>query len=827
MKLILIGFILFSTSVLGNPYNFKHDDSDHYIRVEVLKNRGLHFEVRKGLDGTKRIWTSPMVLKETLFQDFSAKVSKANIENKDFIIKIDTKKLCINVYDKIQSLTLMDVCALNLNNYWKGLSIFSPMSKNLYGLGQYFTNPGSADGDLTGRVWDPLRETHGNALRHFSKGANSYAMFPVLYSMGEADQNFLFFYDNIYKQMWSLNQSPLKVESYGDAIRFFVFSADNIKQLRRKYMNLTGHAPVPKKDVFGLWISEFGYDSWNELQEEVTDLKINGFPLDGAALDLQWFGGSFYNGNDDRSGSRFGSLEFDQVNFPNPKQTIADFKQRQGVSLMTIEESYISKNLDEHTQLAKHGYMAKWCGSDTPTELTANPWWGIGGMIDWTNNDAGDYWHDLKRKKLTDLGISHHWTDLGEPEMYHEDSCYFGFPELGKFKHGDIHNIYNFKWLESIARGYKNNNETTRPFVMSRSGTSGIQRFGAGFWSGDIGANMNAMTAHYNAQMHMTFSGIDYYGADIGGFHRTEYSLDGDANELFTQWFANAVLFDFPIRSHTWNISNTRETSPSKIGDLASNLANIKLRYKLFPYYYSLAHHAYLTGDAIINPMPLAFPRDLNVRQMGNQKMIGSHLMGAMIASYGEEQRNVYLPKGRWFNFHTADFYISAGEYVYNINAFPNKTFQAPLFIKEGAIIPTMKVDDQTMNISGKRLDGTTDSSLGLTIVPSSLKTEFTLYEDDGITIEYKNKKVAKTRVTQQLKNGKMEVNIGQTQGRYLGDSFIRDLDLVIYAKSISNIRFNGLRLKAKKLKNNKFSVQVPKANLKQDNKFLLNILAN
>lgn len=826
MKTLLIALTMLAGPVFANPFLFKHNLSNHYLKVEVLKARGLHFEIIKGKPKLDRIWTSPMVLKKAIILDKTSTSTKNSISNKDFEVTVNSKNLCIKVYDKNQKLNLMDVCPLNLDKYWKGLSIYAPMSKNYYGLGQYFTNPGTADGDLMGRTWDPLMNSHGNSLRAFSKGANSYAMFPVLYSMGVGNQNFLFFYDNIYKQMWSLNQTPLKVESFGDAIRFFIYSEKNIKKLRQNYMKLTGYAPVPTKDIFGLWISEFGYDSWSELQSEVDDLKKKGFPLDGAALDLQWFGGSFYQGNVDRSSSRFGTLNFDTQNFPNPKATIKDFKHRQGISLMTIEESYISKYLNEHQALATKGFMAKWCGTNTPTELRANPWWGIGGMIDWTNNAAGDYWHDLKRKKLTDLGISHHWTDLGEPEMYHENSCYFGFPELGKHHHGDIHNIYNFKWLESIARGYKRNSENVRPFMMTRSGTAGIQRFGAGFWSGDIGANMNAMTAHYNAQMHMSFSGVDYYGADIGGFHRTNYSLDGDANILFTQWFANATLFDFPIRSHTWNLSNTKETSPSKIGDTASNLANIQLRYKLFPYYYSLAHIAYQTGSAIINPMPMAFPKDMNLRQMGNQKMIGDYLMGAMVARYGEYQRNVYLPKAKWFNFHTAEYYQGEGADIYNISTYPNGVFQVPLFIKEGAIIPTMAVDEQTMNISGKRKDGSTNSDLGLIIVPSAVRTSFTLSEDDGVSMDYSKGNIAKTQITQVLNKNTLEVTLAKTLGYFKGQSLTRKVELTIYAKNIMSVTLAGKSLKFKKLKENKFSVQVSEVNFRKENKFILHLSA-
>jgi alpha-glucosidase (family GH31 glycosyl hydrolase) len=817
---ILALALVATTQVWSQTAVFKHQKSNKYLKVEMLVNDGVYVEIIEGKPNNDRIWAGPMVLESSLGLDKKAVTKKNILESTRLKVAVDTKNLCVTTFDKKQKWKLATVCPRNMYNAWKGLSIDSSKVQNLYGLGQYFTNPGTADGDLVGRTWDPLMHTHGNALRTFSKGANSYAMFPVLYALGEGHKNFLFVYNNVYKQYWNLKNNPYTVDSYGDTLRYFIYAADNVKALRSKYMGLTGHAPVPKKDVFGLWLSEFGYDNWDEVKNEVAALRKSGFPVDGAALDLQWFGGSFFMGDVDRSGSRFGTLRFDEKNFPNAKQEIARFKQQEGLSLMPIEESYISKWLPEHGNLARYNFMANWCGTNSPAELTANPWWGIGGMIDWTNPKAGDYWHDEKRQKLVELGLTHHWTDLGEPEMYSEHACYYGHPELGKHRHADVHNIYNLKWVESIARGYERNRVSERPYIMSRSGNMGLQRFGAGMWSGDIGANMNAMTAHYNAQLHMTFSGIDYYGSDIGGFHRTAYSLDGDPNELFTQWFANAALFDFPVRAHTWNLSNQVETNPSEIGDTKSNLANIQLRYKLFPYYYSLAHKAYLEGTTIVSPMVMEFPLDKSVRKMGNQKMIGSSLLAAMVARYGENARNVYLPKGTWFNFHTGAQYKSRGQYVGPISAYNKGAFQIPLFVKAGSIIPTMQVDKHTMNISGKRRDGARDHSLSLLIAPSVSKTSFSIFEDDGTSVEYKKGKVAKTVITQQSNT----IMISKTSGSYAGLKTTRDLKLELVMSKLSSVVHNGKRYSVNKVagKANTWTVTIPKLNLKQNNKLTL-----
>src|SRR5262249_25392935 len=82
------------------------------------------------------------------------------------------------------------------------------------------------------------------------------------------------------------------------------------------------------------------------------------------------------------------------------------------------------------------------------------------------------------------------------------------------------------------------------------------------------------LAAHLNVQMHMSFSGMDWFGADVGGFHRG--ALDGDGNVLYTRWLAAAALLDVPLRPHTENLCNCKQTAPDRIGDLARTRTNAR-----------------------------------------------------------------------------------------------------------------------------------------------------------------------------------------------------------------------------------------------------------
>ena len=92
--------------------------------------------------------------------------------------------------------------------------------------------------------------------------------------------------------------------------------------------------------------------------------------------------------------------------------------------------------------------------------------------------------------------------------------------------------------------------------------------------------------------------------------------------------------FDVPVRPHTDNefvrVDPPYQTAPHLVGDRASNLANLRQRYELIPYYYSLAHRAHLFGEPVVPPLVLYHQDDPAVRRMGHEKLIGRDLLVAV-----------------------------------------------------------------------------------------------------------------------------------------------------------------------------------------------------
>jgi alpha-glucosidase (family GH31 glycosyl hydrolase) len=789
--------LLQTTQAAVQRVKFLQSGTNNYLVVEFLKDELLHFELSgmgPGPDAGKPIFITPQVAKT----DYAGPSSFAQsgkggntLDTTDMKVVVNTDDLCMTVTDKTKNLELTTICPLNLSQASKGLTIAADGMQHVYGLGEQFIAPaGNPDGDWTGRARTP-GDNFGNQMVGFNGGANGNAQFPVMYAVGANNANYALFLDHIYKQRWDFTVSPWQVETLGDPICGYLMTGLDLPALRQDFMELTGHPPVPPKKMFGLWVSEYGYDDWGELEKKLNGLRSDKFPVDGFVLDLQWFGG-ITSGSDN---SNMGRVSWDPTHFPDAANKLATYKDKEGIGIITIEESYISKALPEHTDLQERGYLIRaGCPLCQPVYLTANPWWGKGGMIDWTQDAAGDYWHDLKRQPLIKDGVIGHWIDLGEPEMYDPKDWVAGvLPD----RHGqaDYHNMYNFKWAQSIARGYARNNETRRPFMMARSGAAGIQRFGASMWSGDIGSDLANLRTHFNAQMHMSMSGIDYFGADIGGFHRQ----GGDPTNMYTEWFANGMMFDVPGRPHTENLCNCKETAPDRIGDKASNLANVRQRYELSPYLYSLAHLAYLKGEPVVPPLVYYYQNDMNVREMGNEKLLGRDLLVAADADQNAARRDVYLPASDWVSYHTDEWFHSTGQTFTGQSVLQDGIFRLPTYARAGAIIPKMYVDDKTMNILGKRTDGSNRNELIVRVYAAKLPSDFTLYEDDGETIAYQNGAVRTTVVSQQFAcDGLSEsVTIAAASGSYDGAPASRNnvVELVTDGRQAKAVTLNDKEL--------------------------------
>jgi len=812
LVLTLAALALMQTTAQAGVERKKFTTPNGYLIVEVLDDDLIHFEasaIGSGPSASEKLYTSPMVLKND-YAGPSLFAQSGNVfETKDVRLAVNAQTLCVEVADKTKgNVPLTRFCPKDLTQAKKGLDIDRGSMTQVYGLGQQFRKLGDANNDWLAHGGREGQGGLGNGFPGFDNAAVGNIQIPVYYAAGDSGLNYAVLLDNVYFQEWTFTTSPWQVRMFGDQLRWYVMTGPDLPDLRADYMELTGTPPVPPRKSFGLWVSEFGYRNFGEIDNLlygrpadggpscqphiITDPKRNAicpksglrdenFPVDGFVLDLNWFGG--VKKCDEGSAcnqpkTHMGRLDWDQDQtqdlranpyvFNDPDVRIKAYHDDH-VGLVSIEESYLAQGSDTFAAIPNNLAVFRRNGGKCDASQQGNAidnitgFWGEGKMIDWSDPVAGTFIHNQRRfPNLTNKGITSHWTDLGEPENFDGAGCYQGVETTVtglKNEHSDVHNLYNLLWNKSIWDGYVAKQgvpnalgtANPRPLILARSGAAGTQRYGVAVWSGDIASNLASLATHYNAQMHMSFSGIDYYGSDLGGFRRERLPHNsekgeyrGFEREAYTQWFANGAWTDVPVRPHTDNEFKLAQgapryaTSPHLVGDLKSNLANLRQRYELIPYYYSLAHMAHQSGAPVVPPPVFYYQNDPRLKGVGHQKMIGRDLMIGIVAKHGEYERDLYLPAGRWANYHTNEWIESSGETAADVPVYREGILRIPAFARAGALIPKMAVDAATKDVFGHRQDGApSPSEFIVRAYADPTKTTFTVYEDDGVTVLY------------------------------------------------------------------------------------------
>ncbi len=734
MRTVLL-LLLLTLPVLGRPERLDFPFGGRRLAIEVLSDRLLHLQLAEAP-------TTPLPRTFTLPSEHPGPTRLVRTAT-----GFETPGLTVTVLPDGLELAQNGVTVLTLA---PDLTFRMPQARALYGLGEQFhpSRAGRFDGDWKGLV-RYFEDPFGNKMVKFAGGAVGNASFPVLYGLGSPSS--LMFLDSLHKQTWDFTDAgAYRLELTDEpAPCFYLAVGADLQELRPVYMQLVGRPRVPPRKAFGMWVSEYGYDNWAELLDKLAGLRRHGFPVDGFVLDLQWFGNIV--GNSEHS--RMGGLTFDTVNFPDPGGMLRRLRDQEGLGIIPIEEPYVSRGLPEFADLAARGFLARQAPGGGPFDVNETPWWGLGGMLDFSNPGASRYWHKLKREPLVRLGVAGHWTDLGEPECYrHVDPAgRVTTPSYHLGGEAEVHNRYSWLWSEGIARGYAEAGERRRPFILSRSGGPGIQRFGTVMWSGDIGANARSLVTHYNVQMHMAMSGIDYFGSDVGGFHRIAHQgTPEDYAQLYTYWFADACATDVPLRPHAQNADppNIYETAPDRIGEAPSNLANLRLRYALIPYYYSLAHRAARTGHPVVAPPAYYYPE---MPALGALKLIGPDLL-VVLAEPSQSTVNVTLPPGDWVDLRRHGRYRTEAQFSLR----PKSRLELPYLVRAGAVLPMMEVGRNSTPPVNDLLVFATTGPAG----------QFLLVEDDGESISAAK---AETLLTQKTHNRRTTVTVEGTTGTYLG----------------------------------------------------------
>ena len=528
---------------------------------------------------------------------------------------------------------------------------------------------------------------------------------------------------------------------------FYFIAGEDYDGVIRGYRTLTGKAQVMPKWALGFWQSRERYSTQDELVGTLAEMRRRHIPVDNIVQDWQYW-----------KEDQWGSHQFDPERYPDPEKMLDDVHGMNARFMISVWPKFYT-NTDNYQELKASGYAY------THAEDA--------GLVDWLGHKQTFYdayseggrqmfWRQMDKNLYSKYGrkIDAWWMDASEPNLR---DClpmdYFKWlltpNALGSST--EYLNAYALVNADAIYNGQRKIDPDKRVFLLTRNGFAGLQRYSTATWSGDIGTSWIDMRMQMPAGLNYSMSGIPFWGMDIGGFSVMGKFYD-EANqeewrELQTRWHQFGTFVPL-FRTHgqwpqreLWNIAP--EGSPA----YESILWYMRLRYRLMPYLYSLAGAVHFGDYTLMRGLPMDFPDDPKVRDLSDQWMFGPALMPCPVYEYQARSREVYFPKGGWYDIYTGE-YIQGSQ----TQVVPAPYERIPLFTRAGSIIPF----GPEIEWSGEK--PADDICL---YVYSGTDVDFTLYEDDGLTYGYEKGKFSTIPISWDEASGTL--TIGARQGTFPG----------------------------------------------------------
>ena len=552
----------------------------------------------------------------------------------------------------------------------------------------------------------------------------------------------------------------------GDQIDYYFMKGDNMDGVIKNYRQLTGKAQVMPKWAMGFWQSRERYKTQDELLNTLKEFRKRNIPIDNIVQDWSYW-----------EVDQWGSHEFDTSRFPDPEDMIQEVHDNHARIMISVWPKFYL-GTEHYNEFDKNGWMYQQAIKDSIRDWI-HPGY-IGSFYDAYHPEARQLFWEQIDEHLYEKGIDAWWLDATEPDILSNASVEYRKQLMNPTALGPSTKYFNAFALmnaKGIYEGQRAKNPDDRVFILTRSGFTGMQRFGTVTWSGDIGTCWEDMEAQIPAGINFSMSGLPYWTMDIGGFSvqkQFERAKEGSPEmeewrELNTRWYqfgAFVPLFrvhgQYPNRE-IYNLAP--ESHPAYQSMLYYN----KLRYRLMPYIYSLTGDVYHKDYTLMRGLAMDFPDDRRVHNIGDQYLFGPSLMVCPVYNYQARERDVYFPNnGGWYNLYSGE-YIAGGQKL-NVSA-PYE--RMPLFVRAGSILPV-----------GPEIEYTSQKKAGhiKLYVYTGADTQFSLYEDEGTNYNYEKGAFANIPMTYDEASKKLA--IGAREGEFEGMLKERKFEVIFVSKS-------------------------------------------
>ncbi len=639
-------------------------------------------------------------------------------------LEVTRSPLCFKLYDKDGDLLYSDLAGtpytLDSN---RRVTHYSSMAEDdcFYGFGE--------KAGLLNKNKTFLRERATDAMGYDAEKMDTlYKHIPFYIHLSRATRKAVgLFYHNFYESVFNMGCEKSNYwsrytywQADGGDIDLFLLAGGSIAKVVDNYTLLTGRPALLPKRALGyqgssMYYPELEKDSDDAVLDFIDTIKEEGFPIDGFHLSS---GYTSYN-------NKRCVFVWNHDRFKDPRAYFAAMNEKGAQNVPNVKPGILLCHpwFDE---FASKGVFVKDSQEDT---YAVGKWWGGDGAFwDYTSPEGRKAWKEYLTANIIDVGTDSVWDDNCEYDsLLDKDSrcCFDG--KGGTI--GQLKPLMSTLMCKLGAEAVVEHNPKARPYIVCRSGSSGIQKY-AQTWCGDNFTSWKTLRYNIPIITGMGLSGQPNEGADIGGFHGP-----APEEELFVRWVQNGI-FQARFSIHSASNDNT-VTEPWMYRNSAGLIRDaILLRYRFTPYLYSAEYEANQTGAPIMRPLVYEFQDDPKVYDESFLFMFGRDILVANVLEPGAKTWKIYLPAGcKWYDWNNHFTCYEGGQTI----EIPVDMSSIPMFLREGAIVPM--ADNQLMSMANDHM-----TDLHLTIIPGAERT-YTLYDDDGVTNDFKDGVCRKTKI--------------------------------------------------------------------------------
>ncbi|KAK4747953.1 hypothetical protein SAY87_014539 [Trapa incisa] len=504
----------------------------------------------------------------------------------------------------------------------------------------------------------------------------------------------------------------------------FASPADVIRSLSRAI----GTVFMPPKWSLGYHQCRWSYASDERVLEVARTFREKDIPCDVIWMDIDYMDG-------------FRCFTFDKERFSDPKSLVESLHEIGFKAIWMLDPGI--KHEDGYFIYESGTKYDVWIQKADGSPFIGEVWPGPCVFPDFTQSKARNWWaHHVK--DFVSNGVDGIWNDMNEPAVFKsvtktmpENNIHRGDDELGGLQnHSHYHNAYGTLMARSTYEGMKLANQNKRPFVLTRAGFIGSQRYAA-TWTGDNLSNWEHLHMSISMVLQLGLSGQPLAGPDIGGFA-------GNATpKLFGRWMGIGAMFPF-CRGHSE--TDTVDHEPWSFGEECEEVCRLALkrRYCLLPHIYTLFYNAHTIGTPVASPIFFADLKDPRLRTLESSFLLGPLLVYSS-SSLDQSSDNLQplLPKGIWQEFDFEDSH-------------PDLPL---LYLQGGSIIPVAPAHQHVgeVNLSD-------DLTLLVALDEDGKATGF-LFEDDGDGYGFKKGEFLYTQYSAESEYSVVTVRVSKEDG--------------------------------------------------------------